>query len=375
MKRPSFWTRLAHPAVVVLFTQLILLAWVIAAAGGDPLSLARLGTHYSANIPLDAGGVPLEIEGYDGQFNYYIGRDPRPQVAAPYLDVPAYRYQRILLPLLGFLFSGGNEALLAWILPVLLLLAHTLGTWAVAELMHEYGVSRWYALSYGLFAGFSLALRLDLAEPLAYALVALALLAGVRHRLPLSWGFYALALFAREVTLPFVVAQLLAELFQRRWRQVAGLAIFALLPFGLFQLWLWQVFGQPGLGSGGAMATSFEWIPYMGLWRIGLYSPLYLLAMGVVFVPAFVIPSAWGIWQAFVKWTNRDRNVLVLGLFLNALSIAVLPFSTFRETGGLIRFACGLVLSVLLYAARYRQLRILRYSFFWLVLSIFLFKS
>jgi len=285
MKRPSFWTRLAHPAVVVLFTQLILLAWVIAAASGDPLSLARLGTHYTANIPLDAGGDPLEIEGYDGQFNYYIGRDPRPQVAAPYLDVPAYRYQRILLPLLGFLFSGGNEALLAWILPVLLLLAHTLGTWAVAELMHEYGVSRWYALSYGLFAGFSLALRLDLAEPLAYALVALALLAGVRHRLPLSWGFYALALFAREVTLPFVVAQLLAELFQRRWRQVAGLAIFALLPFGLFQLWLWQVFGQPGLGSGGAMATSFEWIPYMGLWRIGLYSPLYLLAMGVVFVP------------------------------------------------------------------------------------------
>jgi len=67
--------------------------------------------------------------------------------------------------------------------------------------------------------------------------------------------------------------------------------------------------------------------------------------------------------------------VLVLGLFLNALSIAVLPFSTFRETGGLIRFACGLVLSVLLFAARYRQLRILRYSFFWLVLSIFLFKS
>lgn len=375
MKRQHSWSRLAHPAVVVLLIQLIMLAWVISAAGGDPLTLARLGTHYTAGVPLDAEGDPLEIEGYDGQFNYYIGRDPRPQVVAPYLDVPAYRYQRILLPLLGFLFSGGDETLLAWVLPLLLLLAHTLGTWAVAELMHAYGVSRWYALSYGLYAGFSLALRLDLAEPLAYALVALALLAGVRRRLPLSWGLYALALFSREVTLTFVVAQLLAELFQRRWRQVAGLAIFAILPFALFQLWLLQVFGQPGLGSGGAMATSFEWIPYMGLWRIGFYSPLYLLAMGVVFVPAFVLPSAWGIWQAFVKWTNHDLNVLVLGLFLNSLSIAVLPFSTFRETGGLIRFACGLVLSVLLSAAHYRQLRILRYSLFWLVLNIFLFKS
>jgi hypothetical protein len=355
-----------HPALVVLVIQGLLLAWALHVEGGDPLALAQLGTRFSQ-------GDPQGTEGYDGQFNIYIGRDPRPGVVAPYLDVPAYRYQRILLPLLGYLLSGGDQAHLAWTLPILLLLAHGLGTWAVAELLAGYGVSRWYALVYGLFAGFSLSLRLDLAEPLAFALVALALLANARRQPALSWITYALALFARELTVIFAIAQLLAELFQHRWRHAIGLALTALLPFGLFQLWLWQVFGQPGIGSGGAMATGFEWIPYMGLWRIGAYSGKYLLAMLVVFGPTVLLPSAWGFWQGLVNWIKRDRNVLVLGLFLNAISVMVMPFSTFRETGGVIRYICGLALSVLLYAASRRNMRVLNYSFLWLVLNTFLF--
>ena len=359
-------SRRVHPALVVFIVQLLLLGWALHVEGGDPLALARLGTRFSA-------GDPQGTEGYDGQFNIYIGRDPRPQAAAPYLDVPAYRYQRILLPLLGNLLSGGDQARLAWILPVLLLLAHTLGTWAVAELLAEFGVSRWYALVYGLFAGFSLSLRLDLAEPLAFALVALALLANARRRFALSWLCYALALFARELTGIFVIAQLLADLCERRWRNAAGLTFAALLPFGLFQLWLWGIFGQPGIGSGGAMATGFEWIPFMGLWRIGAYSGSYLLAMLAVFGPTVVLPAVWGFWQGLLNWIKSDRNVLALGLFLNAIAVMAMPFSTFRETGGVIRYICGLVLSVLLYAAYTRRRRVLNYSFFWLVLNTFLF--
>jgi hypothetical protein len=57
------------------------------------------------------------------------------------------------------------------------------------------------------------------------------------------------------------------------------------------------------------------------------------------------------------------------------MMIAFLPYSTARETGGLLRFACGLVLAVLLFAARYRQRRALNYSFLWIVLNVFLLKS
>jgi hypothetical protein len=66
--------------------------------------------------------------------------------------------------------------------------------------------------------------------------------------------------------------------------------------------------------------------------------------------------------------------VIVLGLFINALIILFLPYSTFRETGGVLRFACGLVLAVLLFSARYRQKRALNYSVLWIVLNVFLLK-
>ena len=356
-----------YPALVTALFLVLVVGWTIAQAGGNPLALARLGTRFSQ-------ADPAGTEGYDGQFVYYIARDPDPQTVAVYLDVPAYRYQRILLPLIARIFSLGNPNVLPWVLPLLGVICQAAGTWLVARLLAGWGVNPWYALVYGLYAGFVLAVRLDLPEPLAYGLVAAGLLAREQKHSAWSWIFYGLALFAREVTLVFVLAQLAADIFQRRWRNVFGLLLTACLPFMLFQGWLWLQFGQAGLGSGGQMATSFEWIPFMGLFRIGFESVPYLLAMLVVFGPAILLPSIWGMLHAAKNWLAGQRNVIVLALFLNALTIAALPFSTFRETGGLMRFSCGLVLAVLLYGGRYHLRRVLNYSPLWLVLNVFLLK-
>lgn len=356
------------PASIVLIAMLLLTLSVVVAAQGDPLALARLGTRYLQ-------GDPSGTQGYDGQFVYYIALEPRPDQVASRLDVPAYRYQRILLPLGARLLSFGNPVALPWVLGLLGILCQAAGTWLVAELLAGWGISRWYALVYGLFVGFGLAVRLDLPEPLAYALVAAAILAGERKRTYLSYLLYGLALFAKEVTLAFLLAAALDLLAHRRWRDLTGLLLIALLPYLVFQGWLWIEFGQPGLGSGGAMATPFEVIPFMGLWRIGSYSLVYLLAMLLVFGPAAILPSIWGAWAAVKKIVAGEINVVVLALLTNAMLVASLPFSTFRETGGVLRILCGLVLAVLLFSARYHQLRVLRYSWLWLVLNVFLLKT
>ncbi len=358
---------LSHPALITLVVLTLVVGGVIFQAGGDPLALARLGTRYSQSDP---GGT----EGYDGQFIYYIALDPNPQTVAPFLDVPAYRYQRILLPLLARLASFGRADILPWILAVLGLLAQAAGAWAVGELLAGWGIQRAYALVYGLWAGFVLAVRLDLPEPLAFALVAGALLAMQRRRPKIGWVLFALALFAKEVTVFFVAAQILADLFNRRWRYALALGAIAGLPYLLFQAWLWRLFGQPGLGSGGAMATPFEWVPFMGIIRIGAFSGLYLIAMLLVFGPAVLFPAIWGVVRSLKTWLSGERNVIVFGLLLNAAVIPFLPFSTFRETGGLLRFSCGLVLAVLLFAGRYQLRRALNYSVFWIVLNVFLLK-
>lgn len=363
-KRVSLTSAIFNPAALTLLVMVMVVLVVIAGAEGDPLALARLGTRFSENDPEGT-------QGYDGQFVYYIALDPRPKEVEPLLDVPAYRYQRILLPVVGNILSLGNEMALPWVLALLGILTQTAGTWVVGELLARWGVNRWYALTYGLWVGFSLAVRLDLPEPLAYGLVAGAILAFEQNRTRLGWVLFGLAVFAKEVTILFVLAALLVYVSRRDWQAALGLFLISVLPYAIFQGWLWIVFGQPGIGSGGFMATPFETIPFMGLLRIGYYSPIYLVMMLIVFGPAIVLPTVWGVWNSLKRWFSGDVSMIALALFFNALVVVFLPFSTFRETGGLLRFTCGLVLAFLLYVGRYRYQRPMNYSLFWLALNAF----
>jgi len=196
----------------------------------------------------------------------------------------------------------------------------------------------------------------------------------IAPRARLGWLLLGLAVFARETTLLFAIALPLAYTVRRSWRAAFEAALVMLLPFAVFQGWLWWVFGQPGIGSGGAGATSFDIIPFMGLLRIGRESMPYLLGMGFVFGLTVILPALWGVWAVLRAWYHGERTMLVVALFLNAAVIAFTPYSTFRETGGMIRFATGLVLSVLLFSSKFGHRRVLNYSMFWLVLNVFLVK-
>src|SRR5262245_62119812 len=89
-----------RPWMVVTVLCLVYVALVLIRNNGNPLTLVTIGTRFSEHI---ADGT----EGYDGQFVYYIARDP--SGAAQYLDVPAYRFQRILLPVIGRILAFGQE--------------------------------------------------------------------------------------------------------------------------------------------------------------------------------------------------------------------------------------------------------------------------
>jgi hypothetical protein len=215
------------PALVVLLISSLIVCAEIWRHSGDPLALVRIGTHFSQ-------GDPNGTQGYDGQFGYYIALDPDPRSVADHLDLPAYRYQRILMPLLARVLAFGKAPLIPWTLLLLGIFSLAAGTWAVSELLSAFGISRWYALVYGFWAGLMLSLVTDLSEPLAFGLVAGALLAGERNQRQFSWLLFGLALFAKEVTGLFIGAMLLGELSQRRWKDAIGLVVVAVVPFVLF---------------------------------------------------------------------------------------------------------------------------------------------
>jgi len=70
------------------------------------------------------------------------------------LDVPAYRYQRIVLPLLAHWIAFGDPKIIPWAIILLPLLGQLMGTIFVYLIMKFYNVPTIYTLVYGLGAGF-----------------------------------------------------------------------------------------------------------------------------------------------------------------------------------------------------------------------------
>lgn len=367
--RSSALTQFAlSPVGAVLVLALIYLGVVLFSAGGDPLEFAQIGTYFSEG---NAAGT----EGYDGQFIYYIARDPNPATVAAHLDVPAYRYQRILLPVLARLFSFGQLNWLPWVIPFIGLSAHLWAVFLLGKLFETWGINRWYVLSYGLWVGLLLGLRLDLPEPVAFSLVITAIWLEHKKRIPWAWLCYALAMFAKETTIFFVAAQGFIYLVNRRWRDAAGLTLVAGLPFVLFHVWLLSTFGSLGFGLGGAGAAGLELIPFMGLWKVYAFDSVHFFALLAIDIPLFLLPALWGAYAAVKRWLTGHRDFVAAALFLNVAIYPFLPESLYIEPLGTLRLASGLVLALLLFAARFRIQRALNYSFFWLLLNALLIRQ
>jgi hypothetical protein len=344
---------------VVWITACVAVAYIVfrlVQAGGDPAGLAEIGTRYGQGVP---GGT----EGYDGQFAYFIALDPNPARVAPHLDVPAYRYQRILYPLLARLLALGQPRATPWALLVVNLGAQLLGTWALARWLCLSGSRPAYALIYGLWVGLIMALGTDLNEPVAFGLLTLGWLSRKRGKMLAGAVLLSASLFAKETGSLFLVAALMGDLFEKRWRRGVAPLFLGLLGFGAWQVWLWFEFGSFGIGSGGAMATPFEVIPLMGFFRIALASPATFVLFALVFGPFVILPSIWGLVEGGRALLAEARESEVWAMLFNALMIVFLPFSTFREPLGLVRIATGAYLSILLFAAPRGRNRLLNYGF------------
>ncbi len=354
-----------RPWHVVGLIALAYIALILARYSGDPVKFALVGTRFDPGLP---GGT----WGYDGQFAYQIARDPLG--ASRFLDVPAYRYQRILYPLTAWalamvaspLFALRTGGLVPWTLIAVNVLALVAGTWFTEDILAGRGVNRWYALSYGLFGGLMMAVRLDLTEPLAFALAQAAVLSYERGRARGAAGLLALAALTKETTLLVAAGFLLSFALSRRWRDLAEWAVIVGAPFAALQVFLRVWLGAWGVGSGGAMGTPFEWIPYRGLWSLAAIDARALAIIALIVTPMALLPALAALVAALRDVARRDIHPLVCILLVNALIIPFTPQSTLREPLGMLRLTVGLVAAVLAWGAYRKSRRALNYSLLWI---------
>ena len=146
---------------------------------GDPTYFIHAGQRYLAPDLLPEDPFVETGTGYDGQFFFYLAQDPllrgkaasRDQQTSEHIDNVPYRYQRILLPVLGWVASaGGDPDLLQWSLPLINVLAVLGATLLLAQFLRARNSPTWIALAFPTSIGVLVGVFNDLSDPLAASL-------------------------------------------------------------------------------------------------------------------------------------------------------------------------------------------------------------
>jgi hypothetical protein len=277
--------------------------------------------------------------GYDGQFYEYIAADPIG--ARDYLDNPAYRYSRPVYPLAARVLAGGQERLLPWSLLLLGIAGVFAATFAVATVLTRSGVSPWYGAVVGAYPGLFLGVSHDLAEPLAYGVLALGLLLWYARR-PRVLGaslLFGLAGVTRETTLLFpVTLALWLALSERRIRPATVLLGVALAPYVALKIAL-----AAWLGSWGeARAAQLEPLPFLGLVHQWPWSDFQVQQLLAVVAPALLAPIV--VWLA-ARTLTPELCLLIVNVVVLVLLLPEPSWTGYLASG---RIATGVVVAFLL---------------------------
>ncbi|MEA2572800.1 MAG: hypothetical protein QOH93_98 [Chloroflexia bacterium] len=359
-------TGLKHSPKAVAVAALLGYLFILAAflyGSGDPRDLALIGRKYiersniSRTITIDPGYPYLEaVDGYDGQFAYFIALDPAN--ARYYVDNDSYRYTRILYPMSARIVALGNPQWVAWAMILVNLAAITLGTWAVASWCKWRQLPPWLALIYAFYVGQVIAFTRDLNEPLAFALLAAAIY--VFDRYPrFRWVaavLFGLAGLARETTLVFPAIYALWLFLRRglpageRLRTTGLLVVLAFGPFVVWQVIIWRWLGTFGFTRGpGLMAVPFESLGWLYTFNRSTLDT----------IQAVLLPSLIAVGAAIVMVWRQRKLVTQPGIWMllaNAyFFVILLPPAAFWEIYSSARIATPVVLTSIYVLAWSRQ--------------------
>lgn len=288
--------------------------------------------------------------GYDGQFYYALAADP---VNARYYmpGRAGYVYSRVLYPATARAVSLGSADAIPYAMLAINLVALGAGTFAVALWLRARGAPAWPAVLFGLYPGMIFSALRDLTEPLAFALVAFAVLAYDDRRtgrLVASASLFGLAALTRETVVPFALAGAAALALadgagRHTWRSARvwrRSLLFVAGTCGPLLVWRQAVAAyvpEPTQETGGA-----GWaIPFHGIvsyWPFDLQHRLIALT---VILPTLVVAVG-------AILLLRRAPVAAALLLVNALFYVVfLPASVDVDYGAAGRAAIGVMLAAL----------------------------
>jgi hypothetical protein len=321
----------------------------------NPTGPIRIGTM----LPAERFWTPTtRVEpgtGYDGQWYFYIAHDPLLRAPDPerFIDLPAYRYGRILYPALAWALALGQPAAQPWSMLAVNFLAVLVGAVACVDNLRQLRANRWLALAYAFSPPMLIGTAAMLTEPTSMALVTVGVALALRGRHWPAGCALALAVLAREPSALVALAFGLYALARLDWRRGAAYLAPLVVPI-LWHLSIWARMGiMPSAQNQDNLTVPFGG-PYYRLGLIlGWHGPMLgetaPFANNVFGEAAIIITSAAIIVIGLTKVIQR-RDVFAWMLLLQAVLAAVTSEAiwadlfSYGRALGLLYFTFGLML-------------------------------
>jgi hypothetical protein len=338
--------------------------------------LLRLGFHAfnptffitAGDIFCDPGRLPANFlvlkncAGYDGQGYYCLALDPftaEPSAGGVKMDSPSYRQQRIVYPLLVWLFSAAQPeyvpAVMILVNYVFLCGMAWLGGWYAKS----FNVSALWGIIFPLYPGFLLTLARDLTEIVA-AFFILASLVLLRKNKPVAAAaLLSLGVLARETTLLVALGSALAycwNLFKRGTGNPVPWYFFS-LPAFCYCAWQILLFFQWGVFPFASGVQNFG-LPFAGVSRfIASLLPPASAAAGIYFLELLFIICCLFVAACTARSSAAEAHVKITWVLYGLLMVLLTELIWCDDWAFLRAFTeCGVLISILVLGAKSRLL-------------------
>ena len=356
-------------AVSAAIAVAVLLAWqafiVFFSYGGDWTALFMTGDSGPGAVPpalVSTTHVFKNSKGFDGQYYRYVAYDPlfRHGLKA-FMDLPALRYQRILVPGVAWLLAAGRPQLIDASYITVIFGFVWLGAWWLARLAAARGLHpAWGAAAFSLLPATLISVNRMTVDVALAALCAGFVWYAYQDSPRWLFAISVLAPFVRETGVLLTAAGCLYALVNRRWLRAMFFAA-AAAP-----VWFWYRFLGSHLDTGGPYTATphLDGIPFSGFLHpfLGIVQefgqlPDYPLppvakhlaqSLDVLALIGVVVATGFAFWQA--RRARSQPESLAAALF--ALLVVGLSYEQFWvDINGYGRTTTPLVLLVAMRAA------------------------
>lgn len=311
----KFFSSYLFFSFIILFFYLIFVFLRLKTFDFNPSYFINAGRVFCDISLVPRNLVVVKKSGYDGQFYYRFSLNPFTSKKTEFgitLDAPPYRHQRIIYPILVWLFSVFGRYKLV---PLMMIIVNLLFLFLIAYVSLKLFDKNLYSVTLSMLPGFVLSLSRNLLEIVSSFFVILFLYFFKKKKYFLCTIVLTLAILTKETTLAIAAGGLILCVFlffNKKYdelKHIYKIFIFPIIIWLIWQMILYYNWGEWAFKYGkGNFSYPFSGI-FMYLVQLSIFTNQYRICCLTIFI--FIMIFSLNTFLSFKHIDNSTNNMFL----------------------------------------------------------------